>query len=217
MLFQRLRGHMGGGPRLEYGRVYLRPPVQRDWREWAALRAESREFLVPWEPTWAYDALTRGAFRRRLKVYHAEMRQGISYSFLVFRRADDALIGGVTLSNVHRGVAQSASLGYWAGVRHSRQGYMTEALAAALGHAFGALGLHRVEAACLPDNAASRALLLRSGFREEGHAREYLRINGRWQDHILFGLVRGDFAERASALDRQGVAPAAAAQRETTG
>ena len=217
MLFQQLRGRIGGGRRLELGRVYLRPPVQRDWREWAALRAESREFLVPWEPAWAYDALTRGAFRRRVKIYKTEMRQGISYSFLVFRRDDDALIGGVTLSNVRRGVAQSASLGYWAGARYSRQGYMTEALAAVLGFAFGPLGLHRVEAACLPDNAASRALLIRSGFREEGYAREYLRINGRWQDHVLFGLPRGDFVERATSLDRQGSVQRSSTQRETAG
>jgi ribosomal-protein-alanine N-acetyltransferase len=199
MLFQQLRGRIGPAQRLEYGRIYLRPPLQGDWREWATLRAESRDFLVPWEPAWPYDALTRSAFRRRVKAYRSEMRQGTSYSFLVFRKGDSTLIGGVTLSNLRRGVAQSASLGYWAGARHSRQGYMTEALAAALGFAFGPLGLHRVEAACLPDNAASRALLIRSGFREEGYAREYLRINGRWQDHVLFGLLRDDFLARPAA------------------
>ncbi|HEY5598974.1 MAG TPA: GNAT family protein, partial [Kiloniellales bacterium] len=168
------------------------PPVQRDWREWAALRAESREFLVPWEPTWPYDALTRGAFRRRLKIYKSEARQGSSFSFLVFRRADDVLLGGVTLSNLRRGVAQAGSLGYWIGESYARQGYMTEALAAVLNFAFVRLGLHRVEAACLPDNLASRALLLKCGFAEEGYAREYLRINGRWQDHLLFAILRRD-------------------------
>jgi len=170
----------------------LRPPVQRDWRAWAALRAESREFLLPWEPTWAADALTRGAYRRRLRLYRSEMRHGTGYSFFVFRRADGDLLGGLTLSNIRRGVAQAASLGYWIGARHARQGYMSDALAAALGFSFGQLALHRVEAACLPLNAASRALLLKSGFREEGYARSYLRINGRWQDHCLFAVVRDD-------------------------
>ena len=199
MLFRPWRNNSPQRLRLERGRVYLRPPAHRDWRAWADLRGESRDFLTPWEPTWAHDALTRGAYRRRLRAYKAEMRQGTSYSFLVFRASDDALLGGVTLSNIRRGVAQSASLGYWAGARHSRQGYMREALAAVLRFALKDLGLHRVEAACLPGNAASQALLLKSGFREEGHAREYLRINGNWQDHLLFGILREDLKDKEGA------------------
>ncbi|MCH8808622.1 MAG: GNAT family N-acetyltransferase [Proteobacteria bacterium] len=190
MRFQRFRKSQLRGLRLERNRVYLRFPVQRDWRNWAALRAESRDFLAPWEPTWAYDALTRGAFRRRLKMYKAEMRQGVTYSFLILRRVDDVLLGGITLSNLRRGVAQSATLGYWIGSPHRNQGYMTDSLAAILEFAFSRIGLHRVEAACLPANEASRRLLLRSGFREEGYAREYLRISGRWQDHQLFAILR---------------------------
>ncbi len=189
MRFQRFRKGQLRGLRLERNRVYLRFPVQRDWRNWAALRAESRDFLAPWEPTWAYDALTRGAFRRRLKMYKAEMRQGITYSFLIFRRVDDVLLGGITLSNLRRGVAQSATLGYWIGAPHGNQGYMTDSLAVILEFAFSRIGLHRVEAACLPANEASRRLLLKSGFREEGYARDYLRINGRWQDHQLFAIL----------------------------
>ncbi|MCH8925477.1 MAG: GNAT family N-acetyltransferase [Proteobacteria bacterium] len=190
MRFQRFRKSQLRGLRLERNRVYLRFPVQRDWRNWAALRAESRDFLAPWEPTWAYDALTRGAFRRRLKMYKAEMRQGVTYSFLILRRVDDVLLGGITLSNLRRGVAQSATLGYWIGSPHRNQGYMTDSLAVILEFAFSRIGLHRVEAACLPANEASRRLLLRSGFREEGYAREYLRISGRWQDHQLFAILR---------------------------
>ena len=190
MRFQRFRKSQLRGLRLERNRVYLRFPVQRDWRNWAALRAESRDFLAPWEPSWAYDALTRGAFRRRLKMYKAEMRQGVTYSFLILRRVDDVLLGGITLSNLRRGVAQSATLGYWIGSPHGNQGYMTDSLAAILEFAFSRIGLHRVEAACLPANEASRRLLLRSGFREEGYAREYLRISGRWQDHQLFAILR---------------------------
>ena len=190
MRFQRFRKSQLRGLRLERNRVYLRFPVQRDWRNWAALRAESRDFLAPWEPTWAYDALTRGAFRRRLKMYKAEIRQEATYSFLIFRRVDDVLLGGITLSNLRRGVAQSATLGYWIGSPHGNQGYMTDSLASILEFAFSRIGLHRVEAACLPANEASRRLLLRSGFREEGYAREYLRISGRWQDHQLFAILR---------------------------
>ncbi len=192
MRFQRFRMGQIRGLNLEGDRVYLQLPVQRNWDAWAALRAESRDFLAPLEPPWAYDSLTRGAYRRRLKTYKSEMRQGLTYSFLIFRRIDDALLGGITLSNLRRGVAQSATLGYWIGAAHSRQGYMTEALAAVLEFAFSRLELHRVEAACLPANEASRRLLLKSGFREEGYAREYLRINGRWQDHQLYAMLRSE-------------------------
>ncbi len=179
--------------RLERDRVYLRTLRQGDWRDWSELREESREFLVPWEPTWSHDSLSRAAFRRRVKAYDREWQQGTAYSFLILRREDETMLGGATLSHLRRGVAQSASLGYWIGSRHARQGYMTEALGAILDFAFDDLTLHRVEAACLPKNDASRALLMRRGFREEGYAKEYLRINGRWQDHVLFALLRSEW------------------------
>jgi ribosomal-protein-alanine N-acetyltransferase len=191
MHFQGFLGSQDRGLRLQRGRVYLRYPIQSDWYDWSALRADSQTFLAPWEPTWAHDALSRGAFRRRLKLYRSEMRQGVTHSFLYFRAADDELLGGITLSNLRRGVAQTATLGYWIGATHARHGYATEGLGAVLEYAFQRLGLHRVEAACLPGNEASRRLLLKSGFHEEGYAREYLRINGSWQDHQLFGILRG--------------------------
>ena len=123
------------------------------------LRGESRAFLTPWEPTWSADALTRDAFHRRLARYAADWRQDQGYSFLLFRLEDDALLGGIGLTNVRRGVAESASLGYWTGERHARQGYMTEGLQLMLAFAFQRARLHRVEAACLPHNEASRGLL----------------------------------------------------------
>ena len=178
--------------RLESGRVYLRAPQAGDWKAWAELRAESREFLVPWEPTWARDALTRQAYHRRLGYYASEWRQGSGHAFFVLRAADNQLLGGLSLLNVRRGVAQTASLGYWIGRPHAHQGYMTEAISGALDFAFARLGLHRVEAACLPHNGPSRGLLAKSGFREEGFARDYLKINGRWQDHVLFSILRDD-------------------------
>ncbi|WP_299397113.1 GNAT family N-acetyltransferase [Pelagibius sp.] len=192
MLFTVFRGDGPLSVRLEGPRVYLCPPRMADWRTWALLREESREFLVPWEPTWPHDALTRQAFRRRLKAYNQEWRQGTGFSFLVYRLGDSGLMGGVTLSNVRRGVAQAASMGYWIGERFARQGYMTEAVLAVVEFAFEELGLHRIEAACLPHNDPSRSLLLKVGFRQEGYARQYLRINGKWQDHLLFELLRDD-------------------------
>jgi len=179
--------------RLDGKRVVLRAPDRRDWAQWARLRAESRDFLSPWEPSWSADALTRGAFRRRLARYAVEWRSDLGYSFLLFRLGDDVLVGGIGISNVRRGVAETGSLGYWIGERYARQGYMTEGLRLTLIFAFQRARLHRLEAACLPHNLASRRLLLQSGFREEGYAREYLSIDGRWQDHLLFGLLREEW------------------------
>ncbi len=164
----------------------------RDWREWTELRAASREFLEPWEPTWPEDALTRSAFRRRLRRQVRDGDEDRGYAFFVLQRQDDSLIGGVTLSNIQRGVSQSCNLGYWIGAAYARQGYMTEALNCVLSHCFGSLGLHRVEAACLPHNEASKRLLGRCGFNREGYAHEYLRIDGAWQDHLLFALLAPD-------------------------
>ncbi|MEQ8968498.1 MAG: GNAT family protein [Azospirillaceae bacterium] len=178
--------------RIDGERTYLRPPRARDWRAWASLRKESRAFLTPWEPAWPPDALSRAAYARRLRRQVQEWRADEGYSFLIFRAGDDALVGGVGFSNVRRGVAQMASLGYWIGARHARQGLMTDAVVVATGFAFRQLGLHRIEAACLPDNVASRALLERVGFVEEGLARDYLKIDSRWRDHVLFGLLRTD-------------------------
>lgn len=192
MLLAPFRRPLTGDLHVDHGRIYLRPPRQRDWRSWSELRQQSREFLMPWEPTWAHDALSRSAFRRRIRIYGQEWRQGTSYSFVILRREDEALLGGVTLSNIRRGVAQSGSLGYWIGQPFARRGYMTEALHGLIGFAFDELELHRIEAACLPSNLASRAVLERIGFSEEGFAREFLRINGSWQDHSLFAMLKND-------------------------
>ncbi len=187
-----LRGKAPGDAVLRRGRITLRPPKQGDWKLWAEVREQSRDFLAPWEPTWPYDALTRRAFRRRVRAYHQEIRQGSGFSFLIVRNSDGALLGGVTLSNLRRGVAQAASLGYWIGEPHARQGYMSDAIALVLDYAFEQLGMHRIEAACLPHNDASKSLLLKMGFSQEGYARQYLRINGSWQDHLLFAILRSD-------------------------
>jgi len=172
--------------------VYLRQPVMGDYVAWAELRALSRQHLTVWEPLWTRDELARSAFRRRLRQYQREMREDQGYAFLIFREADAALLGGLTISNVRRGVAQSASVGYWLGLPHVRRGYMTDAVRCIVPFAFGTLGLHRLEAACLPHNAASTRVLEKSGFRREGTARRYLKINDVWQDHDLYALLHDD-------------------------
>jgi ribosomal-protein-alanine N-acetyltransferase len=181
------------GPRLETTRLILRRPVLADFHDWSGLRAASRDFLVPWEPSWPDDALGIAAFRRRLRQLASEWRNDQGYGFFIFRRDGEQLLGGVNLSHLRRGVAQTASVGYWMGEAHANQGGMSEAMLALLPYAFERLGLHRVEAACLPTNKASRALLAKLGFREEGYAVRYLKINGTWQDHVLHSLLAEDF------------------------
>ena len=119
-------------------------------------------------------------------------RDETGYAFYVFRKTDDALLGGVTLSQLRRGVTQSCSLGYWIGEPFARKGYMTAGLAALVGFIFDEVHLHRIEAACVPTNLASKALLLRTGFTLEGYARQYLCINGIWRDHLLFAMLASD-------------------------
>jgi len=178
-------------PIVEGNGVYLRAPQMSDYSEWTTLREASRAFLTPWEPTWPADDLSRSAFRRRLRRYAEDQRSDTSYAFFLFRKNDDTLVGGLTLANVRRGVAQAGSLGYWIGEPFARRGLMSGAVQGLLPFAFGSLRLHRIEAACITTNTASIRLLEKAGFAREGYAREYLCINGLWQDHLLFGCVNG--------------------------
>jgi len=172
--------------------VTLRTPVASDYAEWAAVREASRDFLVPWEPSWPADDLTRSAYRRRLRRYAEDQRSDVAYAFLIFRSDDGALVGGLTLANIRRGVAQAGSIGYWIGQPFARKGYMTAAVKALIPFCFGTLRLHRLEAACIPTNAASIGLLEKTGFQREGYARGYLCINGQWQDHLLYARLKDD-------------------------
>jgi ribosomal-protein-alanine N-acetyltransferase len=172
--------------------VLLRTPVLSDYTQWTKLREESRAFLAPWEPIWPGDDLTKLAFRRRLRRYQREIRNGTGYPYFVFSSDGETLLGGLTLAQIQRGVTQSAVIGYWMGVRYAGKGLMTSGVRAVVGFSFETLHLNRLEAACLPRNTASIRLLEKVGFTREGYARKYLCIDGRWQDHVLYGLVRDD-------------------------
>lgn len=175
--------------------VFLRPAIMSDYAEWARLRALSREHLSPWEPQWARDELTRSAFRRRLRQYLREAREDLGYAFFIVHKVDGSLLGSVTLSNVRRGVSQSASVGYWIGLPHANKGYMTDAVKSLATFAFNSLGLHRLEAACVPTNRASARVLVKTGFQLEGRARGFLKIDGTWQDHDLYARLSDGAAE----------------------
>lgn len=192
MAFLRSVPHHPAPGVIRAGRVLLRVPTMSDHAQWSQLREISRDFLSPFEPIWPADDLTRLAFRRRMRRYTREIRNGSGYPFFIFSPDGDTLLGGLTLSQVQRGVTQSAALGYWMGAPYAGRGLMSEAVRAIVGFAFETLHLNRVEAACLPANAASIALLEKIGFSREGYARRYLCIDGNWQDHLLYALLWND-------------------------
>jgi ribosomal-protein-alanine N-acetyltransferase len=179
-------------PLIRTRNLILRAPQANDYAAWAVLRMESRGFLTPWEPVWNEDDLTRTSFRLRVKRAAREIAADEAYSLFILDGRSEALLGGLTLGLVRRGVAQACTLGYWMGERHAGRGHMTEAVRGALRFAFQDLALHRVEAACLPNNDPSRRLLERVGFQQEGMARSYLRINGVWADHLLYAALASD-------------------------
>jgi len=186
----------GGGLRLDGKGVRLRPARMSDYAAWAALRGQSKAYLQPWEPAWPDDDLTRGSFKRRLSAYAYDLDRHMSYPLLIFRETDFALVGAVTLGQVRRGVIQSATLGYWIGQPFAGNGYASAAVEAVVSFAFDRLGLHRVEAACVPENIASLGVLMKQSFQLEGRATSYLRINGAWRDHLLFARLSPDSASQ---------------------
>ena len=184
--------------RLETERIVLRLPAHGDFHAWTSLRQSSRDFLTRWEPVWSPDHLTRKSFVNRVYWAARASRGGTALPLFLVRR-DGVLLGAITLDNIRRGPAQSGTIGYWIGQDFARQGYMKEAIGVLVHHAFTALDLSRIEAACLPENVASRGVLEGSGFKYEGVAQSYLQIDGRWRNHVLYANLRGDRRGRTDA------------------
>ena len=178
--------------RIETERLSLRQPEMGDFLNWTNLRAGSVDFLAPWEPAWASDHLSRKGFSNRVYWAQRAIASGSAVPLFLIRREDQTLLGAITLDHIRRGPAQSGTLGYWVGQPHARQGYMREAIAGVVHHAYDRLDISRIEAACLPENHASRGVLERCGFKYEGVAQSYLQINGRWRTHVLYAALRPD-------------------------
>jgi ribosomal-protein-alanine N-acetyltransferase len=177
---------------IETERMYLRLPVYSDFDSWLVLRSESIEFLEPWEPARTEDHLSQKNFRNRVYWSKLAQKNGNALPVFMYLRETKTLLGAITLDNIRRGPAQAGTLGYWVGKEYIRQGFMREAIQALVYYAFSSLDLSRIEAACLPENAASRAVLEKSGFKYEGVAQSYLQINGRWRNHVLYASLRSD-------------------------
>lgn len=182
----------------------LHPPRRRDATEWSRIRLGNEEWLTPWEPSssapWplrhtpaAYRAMRRAARRRA--------RLGISLPFVV--RVDGRLAGQVTLDNLVGGAMRSAHVGYWIDRAVAGRGVASLAVALACDHAFGPVGLHRVQADIRPENVRSRRLVERLGFREEGLLRRYLDVDGDWRDHVSYALLAEDVPDGVVARWRR--------------
>jgi ribosomal-protein-alanine N-acetyltransferase len=180
-------------------------PVRGDYTQWADVRRASRSFLEPWEPRWAPDELAKPAFHRRVRRYNTDFAEKRSIALFLFRTSDDALLGGLTIGNIRRAAAQSCMIGYWMAEHEAGKGLMLAALHTAVPYIFNSLKLHRIEAACIPDNQRSIRLLEKANFQYEGYLRGYLKIDGRWRDHLLFARLDSDPAgmPAASGSDRQ--------------
>ena len=170
------------------GRIYLRAPRSADREEVLRLNRASRRFYR--------GLVTPPVTARAWSAYLARRRRLESPGYLVCRAGDGAIVGGININEIVRGVFRSGYLGYQIGAPHARQGYMTEALALVLREAFGPLRLHRVEANIQPGNRASIGLVRRAGFRLEGLSRRYLKIGGRWRDHERWALTVEDWRRR---------------------
>ena len=185
----RFLSRQSDSPELISAEHVLRLPRYADFKQWHRLRADSRAFLQPWEPTWRSDELTEGAYRARVIRNEQEFASGMAVPMFLFRKEDMKLIGGLTIGYIRKGAAQSCMIGYWMGEPYAHQGHMFAAVQLVIPYIFNGLQLHRVEAACIPENEKSIRLLEKAGFQREGLLREYLKINGQWHDHIMFSRL----------------------------
>ena len=185
---------------LEDGRVGLRPLRVRDATAWSEVRIRNEKWLSPWEgrpesqpvATWA-ERHSPVVFTAMLRNVRKESRAGRTLPLAI--TYDGKLAGQITASNVVRGAFDSASVGYWVDGAVAGRGVLPTALAMPVDHCFGPVGLHRIEANIRPENAASRRVVEKLGFREEAMHLRYLFIDGAWRDHLSFAVTREDVPE----------------------
>lgn len=172
---------------LQHGRVGLRPIRQRDRDAWVEVRAANVDWLGPWEATPPRPTADRIGFRAMVRALKASARQGLVLPFIL--TYDDRLAGQVTVGGITWGSLCSAHIGYWVDSRIAGRGVMPTAVALAADHAFGVVGLHRLEINVRPENTASLRVVDKLGFRDEGIRRRFLHIAGDWRDHRTFALT----------------------------
>ncbi len=175
------------------GDVGLRPIRRRDGASWREVRARNAHWLSPWEPTSPETVPPQLSFQAMVSLVRAEARAGRMLPFVVTYEAQFA--GQLTIGGITWGSLLSAHIGYWIDQRHAGRGVMPTAVALAVDHCFGAVGLHRIEVNVRPENTASLRVVEKLGLREEGLRRRYLHIDGQWRDHRSFAVTREEVPE----------------------
>ena len=171
-------------------KVILRKPKKENWKEWAEVRQESRNFLQPWEPSWPRNFLTKESFTRFINMIEMALVKKTGYNFFIFHKKTNNLMGGLSLTNLKSEGYKSITIGYWMGETYAGKGYMRDSLKIISNYCFIDLALNRIEAACLPINLSSKKVLLNAGFKVEGYAKKYLNINGKLEDHLLLAKIK---------------------------
>jgi ribosomal-protein-alanine N-acetyltransferase len=181
-------------------RVTLRMLRPDDYEEWSEVRRRCRDWLAPWEPRVPpeYQEPDRRSFAARCGIREGERQLGSGYGFGIF--VGKRFAGEINLSSVQRGPFQNAYVGYWIDKALAGNGYVPEALVVLARFAFEDLGLHRLQVAIIPRNHASRRVVEKLGFRDEGIAKRYLEINGIWEDHIRYAMTAEEWWERREEL-----------------
>jgi ribosomal-protein-alanine N-acetyltransferase len=202
------------------GEVTLRPLRMRDATAWMDSRRRNIEWLRPWEATppngpniFGVSASVFTLMTRRLR---ADARAGRALPFVI--TVDGTFAGQLNVAGIVRGSMDSAHVGYWVDKRFAGRGVMPTAVALAVDHCFGPVGLHRIEVNIRPENIASRRVVEKLEFRDEGVRERYLHIAGDWRDHLTFALVRDDVPQGLLARwrkVRQKAAPSVHRHRDT--
>jgi ribosomal-protein-alanine N-acetyltransferase len=191
------------GARLVGRRVVLRPLRSEDYEAWREVRTRCHDWLVPWEPRPAgmpRPSEDRQSFVARCSTRERDRQLGAGYGYGIF--VQDHFAGEINLSSIQRGAFQNCYVGYWIDKALAGQGYVPEACVVLFGFAFEQLGLHRLQVAIVPRNAASRRVARKLYLRGEGVACRYLEIDGRWEDHVRYAITAEEWAERREMYAR---------------
>ncbi len=189
---------------LETPRLLIKTLDKNYAKKVLAYNTENKDFFKSTEPLKSEDFYTVKAQKKILNFEQKELRNGTKIHFYIFLKTpkkvssisriltsntSNKIIGSITFSNIIRGVFQSCFLGYKLHKDYIRNGFMEEALKESIGYMFKYVGLHRIEANIMPDNYPSLELAKKLGFVSEGYAPKYLKINGKWEDHIHFSMI----------------------------
>ena len=190
-----MAAHPGWPAQIDHGPVRLRPPRRRDAVAWSSARWRNQDWLAPWEPSsplsWAERSST-ATWRTLSRHLLGNAGNGYGLPFVI--EYGGRLVGQMNVSNVVHGVLRSANVGYWIDAEMAGRGITPCALAMVVDHCFTRAGLHRIEVDIRPENTASRRVVEKLGFRQEGYYERFLDIDGAWRDHVAFALTVEDLA-----------------------